>query len=239
MKRTGLLTACVLFATNGMLWGLTADDLVRTTGIAGGLCSFPRVAPGDEKLAFELAKRPTFVVHMLSTDAQVAARLGDSAEAEGVLGRSLYVEKGGATLLPFVDRLVDLLVVTDLRDADLTDELRSEFLRVLAPRRGAALVGRAKEAGPGLSQQALKAWTKGLSLAKVTAESPAIPASPRYLRAMPVFPSGRAPVAVISAEALSPAFVDAAAGLAADFRSIHTLWHSNVCLVGRPRAIQN
>ena len=99
------------------------------------------------------------------------ARIRDAAEAEGLLGRSLYVEKGPAAPLPFADRLVDLLVVSDLRDADLTPELRSEWLRVLAPRRGTALVGRAKAAGDGLSQEALKTWTKDLPLAKVADDS--------------------------------------------------------------------
>ena len=87
-----------------------------------------------------------------------------------MLGRSLYVEQGPAAPLPFADRLVDLLVVSNLRDADLTPELRSEWLRALAPRRGAALVGRAKTLGNGLSLDALKAWTNGLPRAKVFAD---------------------------------------------------------------------
>ncbi len=137
MKRIGLLLFGALVATGGTVWGMTADDLAQKTGIAGGLCSFPRVVEGDEALAFELARRPTLVVHLSSSSAQNVARIRDAAEAKGTLGRSLYVEKGGATL-PFADRLVDLLVVSDLRDADLTPELRSAWLRVLAPRRGAA-----------------------------------------------------------------------------------------------------
>ena len=64
------------------------------------------------------------------------ARIRDAAEAEGTLGRSLYVETSGATL-PFADRLVDLLVVSDLCDADLTPELRSASGSACSPR-GAA-----------------------------------------------------------------------------------------------------
>jgi outer membrane protein assembly factor BamB len=169
MKRIGLLLFAALLATGGTLWGMTADDLAKKTGIAGGLCCFPRVAEGDVALAFELAKRPALVVYLSSSSAQDVARIRDAAEAEGILGRSLYVETSGATP-PFADRLVDLLVVSDLRDADLTPELRSAWLRVLAPRRGAALVGRAKAAGAGLSQEALKRWTQDLPLAKVLAD---------------------------------------------------------------------
>ena len=60
-------------------------------------------------------------------------------------------------------------MVSDLSDADLTPELRTEWLRVLSPRRGTALVGRAK-AGDGLSQEALKSWAKDLPLAKAIAD---------------------------------------------------------------------
>ena len=170
MKRTWMWFACLVFAQGGVLWGMTAEDVVQKTGIAGGLCSFPRVDQGDEKLALELAKRPAFVVHLLSPNSQAAARIRDAAQDEGVLGRSLYVEKGNAAPLPFADRLADLLIVSDLADADLTPELRKEWLRAVAPRRGAMLVGRAKTAGDGLSLDALTAWTKDLPLAKVFAD---------------------------------------------------------------------
>ncbi|MCY2988649.1 MAG: PQQ-binding-like beta-propeller repeat protein [Planctomycetota bacterium] len=170
MRRICGLFAGALLAVTGTVWGMTADELVQRTGIVGGLCSFPRLGPGEEKLAIELAQRPTFVVHALSPSALRVAATREAAEDAGVLGRSLYVEQGAAAPLPFADRLVDLLVISDLRDADLTSEARTAWLRVLAPQRGTALVGRAKTAGSGLSQDALKAWTKDLPLAKVFAD---------------------------------------------------------------------
>jgi outer membrane protein assembly factor BamB len=167
MKRIALLLVLVLVFTNGASGAMSAKDVVGKTGVAGGLCSFPRLAQADDPLALDLAKRPTFVIHAMARDAKGAARARAAAEAKGLLGRSMYVEVGGASKLPFADRLVDLLVVTDLADADLMPELRAEWLRVLAPRRGAALVGRAKAAGAGLSSKALSAWIKGLPLAKI------------------------------------------------------------------------
>jgi outer membrane protein assembly factor BamB len=158
----------LVLSLHGMAWGMTADELGQRTGTAGGLCSFPRAGEGDERLSVELAKRPTFVVHLLSEDPQVVTRLRGKAESEGLLGRSLYVEQGQASSLPFADRLVDLLVVTDLRDVDLTPGQRTEWLRVLAPRRGAALVGR--KADGKLSPEALKAWVKDLPSAKVVSD---------------------------------------------------------------------
>jgi hypothetical protein len=169
MKRMALLVATLLLA-GGTVSAMTVEEVAKKTGLAGGLCCFPRIAQSDEPLALDLAKRPTFVVHVLSQDASAVARVRRAAEAQGLLGRSLYVEKGGAPL-PLADRLADLLVASDLRDADLTPELRNEWLRVLAPRRGAALVGRAKEAGAGLSLEALKAWASDLPLATAAADA--------------------------------------------------------------------
>ena len=170
MKRVWLSLAWTLFSMHGMLAGMTVDDVIKNTGLAGGLCSFPRAVNADEPLVFELAKRPTFIVHILAEDSKLVTSYRARAEAEGLLGRSFYVEQGKATPLPFADRLVDLLIVSDLCDADLTPELRNAWLRGLAPRRGAALVGCGKESAGKLSQEALKAWIKDLPLAKVTAD---------------------------------------------------------------------
>jgi hypothetical protein len=125
------LACMLLLPSQHALAGITADEIIQQTGLAGGLCCFPRVAPGDEALAMALARRPTWVVHLRSPSADAVARIRSAAEAEGLLGRSLYVEKASGGPLPLADRLVDLLIVTDLGEADLTPELRSQWLRVL------------------------------------------------------------------------------------------------------------
>ena len=165
-----LTVVCAVLAMHSTLWALTADEVAQRTDVGGGLCSFPRFAPGDERLAIELAGKPTLIVHVLAQDAAATARIRELAEAAGLLGRSMYVENGQAIRLPMADRMVDLLIATDLRDADLTPELRAEWLRVLTPRRGAAIVGRAKANGAGLTAEALKTWAKDLPLAKVVAD---------------------------------------------------------------------
>ncbi|MHC4718520.1 MAG: outer membrane protein assembly factor BamB family protein, partial [Planctomycetota bacterium] len=170
MKRTALSLVWALVLANAALGAMTAEEVVQKTGVAGGLCCFPRLSRTDEPLALELARRPAFVVHALGPDAAAVAPTRNAAEAQGVLGRSLYVEQGDASTLPLANRLADLLVVTDLTDADLTAERRAEWLRVLAPRRGTALVGRARAAGAGLSTGALKEWLKDLPRAKIIAD---------------------------------------------------------------------
>jgi outer membrane protein assembly factor BamB len=151
----------------GVVGGMTVDELTSKSGIAGGLCVFPRATPDDAKLALALAQRPTFIVHVMAKDADQAAKIRADAAAAGVLGRKLYVEQGNATSLPFANRLVDLMVISDLHDTDLTAATRSEWLRVLAPGRGVALLGCTKETVSGLSTDKLKSWSQTLPLAKV------------------------------------------------------------------------
>ena len=86
MKRIGLL----LFGACGDRRNALGDDCRRSgaeDGVAGGLCSFPRFEQGDEKLVFELAKRPTFVVHLSSPRpiAWHAPRRGGGRGAAGPL----------------------------------------------------------------------------------------------------------------------------------------------------------
>ncbi|HOX06780.1 MAG TPA: PQQ-binding-like beta-propeller repeat protein [Planctomycetota bacterium] len=133
----------VLLVSGAALAGeaLTADGVVARAGVAGGLASFPRASAGDEKLILELARRPAMVVHALARDEKAAAELREAGEKAGLLGRTLYVEAGDAAHLPFADRLVDLMVAADMSEAELTPALRAEWFRVLAPRRGALLVG--------------------------------------------------------------------------------------------------
>ena len=163
-KKFSLLLGALLL-TSSLLMGITTDEVLRKTGIAGGLCAIPRASMNDVALALDLAGRPTFIVHAMSTDAQTVARLRDEAQAAGILNKSLYVELASSAAFPYADREVDILLLNSITDADLTPDLQRECLRVIAPRRGTALVGCAKDAGDGLSIRVLKRWIKGLALA--------------------------------------------------------------------------
>ncbi len=165
MKRI-LCLAPALFLT-GVLHAVTVDEVIEKTGISGGFCAFPLADKTDAALLTELAKHPAFVVHAQSADTEVVAKLRDTAEAAGLLGRSLYVESGNPAQLPYADRFVDLLLADRLRDNDLTPEFRTAIVRVLAPGCGTALLGRAKQAGRGLSKKALQTWAQALPQATV------------------------------------------------------------------------
>ena len=165
MKQFLCLVGLVLLA--GMLPAITADEVAGKTGIAGGFCAFPMADRTDAALVVELAKQPSFVVHAQSTDAAVVAGLRAAAETAGLLGRSLYVEQGGPSPLPYADHFVDLLVMDTLRDSDLTPALRAALLRVLSPGRGVALVGRVKSSGHDLTKKALRTWAGALPQATI------------------------------------------------------------------------
>ena len=166
--RVTTVIALGTWAGGGLAGELDSSQVVSLSHIAGGLVALPNAKSGDEKLALELARRPAFVVHLTAQDKSTTSRLRATGETAGILGKSLYVEQGQATALPFADRLVDLIVATDLRDADLTPELKNEWLRILSPGRGSALAGRSTAAGPGLTAAALKAWTRDIPNASVT-----------------------------------------------------------------------
>lgn len=110
----------------------------------------------------------------MSADDAAVTTIRKQAEADGLLGKSLYVENGSVMALPYADRAVDLLVISNLRNKDLTPALLSEIFRVLGPQRGTALVGRDKESGAGPSRRALKKWTSDLPLATVISDDTGI-----------------------------------------------------------------
>lgn len=158
-----LTVAAGMLSDSGLAAEPDVAEATAITRIAGGFAVFPRATADNEKLALDLAGRTSFVVHVTASDATAVSRIRDAGEKAGLLGKSLYVEQGEAGALPFADRLADMLVATDLKDVDLTSELKREWLRVLSPGRGTALVG-----GKGLKEAALRAWIKDIPGATVT-----------------------------------------------------------------------
>jgi hypothetical protein len=163
-----------------------ADYLIAQTTHPGGGVALPRC--GDGRLAAALADRADgpLVYAADARDAQYDAARKLAADA-GRLGRTLYVQKASLAQLPLADNYADLVVLTDLTDADLkpaaggapanaqtdssktdankTDSppsLLGEIQRILVPLNGRAVVGRAKSATGGgqLTRAALEAWAK-------------------------------------------------------------------------------
>jgi outer membrane protein assembly factor BamB len=117
------------------VWAAEQPPVLAASGLAGGVCVFPRAA--DTTLPLAVARSPGWLVH-----AQVPAANLDAARkqaaAEGLLATRLWLDAAGAEP-PLAERLVDLMVVEALAPADLTEANRDLWLSRLAVRRGRLL----------------------------------------------------------------------------------------------------
>lgn len=141
MRSVNLLTMAVWLLA-ALPAPATPDNLARTIltlagGSTNGICSVPRCGTGS--LAIGLATNSGFIVHAMdAADGNVATA---RAAAGYLLGQRIYVEKGGPAAIPLASESVDLLVLADLTDADLTGALTNEILRVISPVVGRAIIG--------------------------------------------------------------------------------------------------
>ncbi len=56
MKRMALLVTTLLLA-GGTAGAMTAEEVANKTGLAGGLCCFPRIAPAERRRVCALTRR--------------------------------------------------------------------------------------------------------------------------------------------------------------------------------------
>jgi len=131
-----ILSATCLFAVDDAAGASGKDGRIavalKQAAQGGGVAC---VADASQtEAAFILARNPKWAVHLLLPDADQVAKARAKASAEGLLGRSLYIEAGGAESLPYPDHLLDLLIATPKTPKD-------EALRVISPVRGHAYVG--------------------------------------------------------------------------------------------------
>lgn len=141
-----------------------AKHVLEIAGRRQGVCAIPRC--GDGQLALAVAQNSGFLVHAMDSRTENLGLTRNMAETAGLFGRRLYVEQGTMATLPFADNYVDLLLATDLADADLATISPQGLLRVLSACRGKAVVGRA-DSGGRLSPAALAAWAKKFQVSNV------------------------------------------------------------------------
>lgn len=130
--------AQVLVSTSS---GLAADpgqarEILDATGIQGGLVV--HLGCGDGRLTAELAAGDAYFVQGLDVDADQVEAARRHVQSLGRYGK-VTIDRLTGSKLPYVDNLVNLLVV---EDADLVPQ--AEMMRVLAPQ-GVAYVRRAAE----------------------------------------------------------------------------------------------
>lgn len=131
-----ILSASSVFAANDATGASGKDGrlavVLEQAAQGGGVACVADAGYTDT--AFTLARNPKWAVHLLLPDADQVAKMRAKASAEGLLGRSLYVEAGAAESLPYPDHLLDLLIATPKTS-------KAEALRVISPIRGHAFVG--------------------------------------------------------------------------------------------------
>ncbi len=124
-----------------MAFPVHADRLgeaIEALGTPRGVACVPDC--NDGQAALKLARETEMLVLAMDDNlANVRAAKEKAADA-GLLGRRLYVEQGSPEAIPFADNYVDLLVMPDVDELDLTNEVRAEIMRVLTPIRGRAVL---------------------------------------------------------------------------------------------------
>ena len=130
-KKTLLMTALLLLATAGLAPGATADDLLRESGVSGGVAV--HVGCGAGRLTAALCADDKLLVHGLDTDAADVAKAKAHIDSLGLYGK-VSAERYDGKNLPHGDNIVNLIVIQNA--GRLTAK---EIARVLAPN-GVALV---------------------------------------------------------------------------------------------------
>jgi len=167
MNRVFFIAGLLFFACGFAIADETAvaTHILEMSNRKAGICSMPRI--GDGKLAVAIARNSKLIVHALSDDAGQLAAARALADEAGIMGRTLYIEQGVTGKIPLADRYADLVVVVDTADADLAALPAKEIRRICAAYRGVAIIGRAKDLGPGLTKAKLADWAKGLDVLDV------------------------------------------------------------------------
>ena len=127
------LAVILLLAAAQALAG-QAHEILETTGVQGGLVV--HVGCGDGKLTAALRANDSFLVHGLDTDPKHVEAARKHIQSLGLYGR-VSVQPWAGERLPYVDNLVNLVVVSDRRRVPM-----EELLRVLVPERRRGLRNR-------------------------------------------------------------------------------------------------
>jgi len=106
---------------------ITARDIVKATGVKGGLVVL--LPFGDGRLAADFVKAGPYLVHGLNRSKEEVEKARENLKSWGIYGKA-SVELWQKNYLPYAEEIVNLAVtLSPVRDA----ESMGEWLRVLAP----------------------------------------------------------------------------------------------------------
>jgi len=121
-----LITHVLLCASSVYADSHSAREIIQATGVSGGLVV--HVGCGDGKLTAELRASDSYIVQGLDTDSGNVEKARRHIRSLGLSG-SVSVDVFAGDRLPYIDNLVNLIVMRDARH-EIRDE---ELKRVLAP----------------------------------------------------------------------------------------------------------
>jgi outer membrane protein assembly factor BamB len=172
--RRALLIAFAAAASVCGLDATSADNLasaiITDLGRTRGVCALPLA--GDGQLARAMLQRSAMLVHATETATAGVDAVRAVVLPTGLIGSRACVDKGTASVLPYADNFVDLIVVTNLTDAGLAGVSYAEIQRVLCAG-GKAWIGRATAEGGGVTQAALQSWYNAATRTLTTATTSA------------------------------------------------------------------
>jgi len=134
-----ITTAAAVFLLSGHATAEAGEDVVKASGVTGGLVVKIGCGDADELAGLRINDR--FLIHALDTDPGKVTAVRTALKAAGRYGK-ISVDAFGGKTLPYVDNLVNLLIAGD--GCKISEE---EILRVLAPR-GVAMVNGKKTVKP-------------------------------------------------------------------------------------------
>lgn len=111
----------------GAVYHYSVDDVLDSVGAERGLVVMTGEGSGD--LAIDVASQTQILVYVQLTDESDVAKIRQRADAAGLLGIRVFVDRGGMEHIHLADNLADAVFVTDTRNAPSDDEI----LRVMHP----------------------------------------------------------------------------------------------------------
>ena len=121
-----LVTAVCLGAASSSFAAISAEEILKATGVERGL--IVHLGVGDGQLTASLRHNEGTIVHGLDTDAANVAAARSHIQALALYG-TVSVDTFDGEQLPYADNMVNLVVAEKLGEVPL-----SEVMRVLAPR---------------------------------------------------------------------------------------------------------
>ncbi len=130
-----------------------ASDILELVERPVGLVHMPR---GDVGLAEGIANKENHCrIHLQMIDEAAVQAARKHFDDANLVNQRVYIDRGNLERLLPAANSCDLIILIDLKDAELTEELAAEIRRVLHPWYGIALLGNANNE---IDDQTLKEW---------------------------------------------------------------------------------